>query len=170
MRDAMGPFDKDDIGPHVLDGIHACLDGELAPAKDEAVRAHCRLCADCGRAFAQSERVQAVLVDDARAAQDAAAAEPSVWPAVCARLRERRRPRFGFVMIATSSAAAAAGLMIGVLLGPGTELFSPSAGQTQASTQWTQTGWAEIGSLLADGTTTLDNVYLSETDEGGEEP
>jgi anti-sigma factor RsiW len=166
----MGPFDKDDIGPHVLDRIHACLDGELAPVEDEAVRAHCRLCAGCGSVFAQNERVQAALIDDARAAHDAAVVEPSVWPAVRARLRERRRPRFGFVMIATSSAAAAAGLVIGVLLGPGTELFNRSTGQTQASTQWTQEGWTEIGSLLADGTTTLDNVYLSETDEGGEEP
>ncbi len=169
MRDAMGPFDKDDIGPHVLDRIHACLDGELAPAEDEAVRTHCRLCADCGRAYTQSERVQAVLVDDARAAHDAAAAEASVWPSVHARLHERR-PRLGFLMIATSSAAAVAGLVIGALLGPGTGLFSHSAGQTQAATQWTQASWAEVGTLLADGTTTLDNVYLSETDEGGEEP
>jgi anti-sigma factor RsiW len=167
MRDAMGPFDKDDIGPHVLDRIHACLDGELAPADDEAVRTHCRLCADCGHAFTQSECVRAALIDDARAAD---AAGPSVWPAVRARLRERRRPRFGFVMIATSSVAAVAGLVIGMVLGPGTELFGRSAGETQPAAQWTQANWVEIGSLLADGTTTLDNVYLSETDEGGAEP
>jgi anti-sigma factor RsiW len=169
MRDAMGPHDKDDIGPHVLDRIPACLDGELAPAEDEAVRTHCRLCRSCGSVFTQSERVQVALIDDARAAQAESAAEPSLWPAVRARLHTRR-PRFGFVMIATSSAAAVAGLVIGVLLGPGTGLFHRSGGETQTSAQWTQASWVEIGSLLADGTTTLDNVYLSETDDGGKEP
>ncbi|MBM3318527.1 MAG: hypothetical protein FJY75_11810 [Candidatus Eisenbacteria bacterium] len=70
-------------------------------------------------------------------------------------------------MALTASTAAAAGLLIGVLLGPREGSWG-SVGQ--ASAEFSD-DWSDVGSLVADGSiSTLDRIYLEETEEGGEAP
>ncbi len=92
------------------------------------------------------------------------AAEPPrpLWPMVRGRLKSRISFRFRLLIAATSSAAAAAGLAVGFLMGP-------SAGSTAVS--WQEETWAAVGSLVADGSAiTFDDVYFSTaSDEGGDE-
>ncbi|MCK4304093.1 MAG: hypothetical protein KAY24_07630 [Candidatus Eisenbacteria sp.] len=94
-----------------------------------------------------------------------AASEPPrpLWPLIHARLGQRPTRRLRALFALSASAAAVTGVLLGILLG--------SAGQS-AQDQWQQETWAEVGSMLADGTTlTLGDVYLaSQADEGDEGP
>ncbi len=103
---------------HVLEKIRACLDGELPLAEADAVRSHCRTCPECARAW---EELAAMA--DLLPVETAERSERSLWPAVRARLRERPSWFTGTRFAVSASAAAAAGLLLGVLLGgvPGTE-------------------------------------------------
>ncbi|MFH1680143.1 MAG: hypothetical protein ABIH26_05790 [Candidatus Eisenbacteria bacterium] len=148
-------FDKrrEPGGEHVLGRIRACLDGELAPEEAERVRTHCARCDACGREWSEIEGLYRTLAADA-------ASEPPrpVWPAVRERLAERRfrLPRIPFAVGA--SAAVAAGLLLGLLLG--------SAARAPEST--TESGWSEVGTLLTDAGTSLGDLYLTELSNGGE--
>jgi anti-sigma factor RsiW len=159
---------------HVENKIKACIDGELAPAEAEAVRAHCRACESCARAWAQIEAVERVLAE-----ADPIEASASIWPQVAARVRSegllgespevagsrriaRRiawRPRLQPAFALGAAIAVVAGLAVGLVLGPGrTEPDANAAADTINLAS---------GSLLADeGATTLDEVYLAATYDG----
>jgi hypothetical protein len=123
---------------------------------------------------ARREALDRVLAEDAERVRASCERAPSLWPGVRARLHERTRaarsPRLGLAMSLTASTAAVAGLLLGVLLGPRIGLFGGEDTQTVATSTSTQDEWGNVGSLIADGSsTTLDDVYLSVNEEGGGE-
>ncbi|MFH1143927.1 MAG: hypothetical protein V1774_05225 [Candidatus Eisenbacteria bacterium] len=83
-----------------------------------------------------------------------------LWPLIEARVHHAARR--GVLLLRLGGAAAAvAGLLLGVFLG------SPL---TPRGDSWQQETWAELGSLLTEeNEATLDNIYLSMAEEGGEE-
>jgi len=154
-------------GAHAIDRLQAWLDGEVPPAEAERLLAHCAGCAACGRALAEAERLLGALDRDAAALNEERAGQPSLWPAVRARTTASAHRRLGPWMALTASTAAAAGLLIGVLLGPREGAWG-SVGQ--ASAEFSD-DWSDVGSLVADGSiSTLDRIYLEEAEEGGEAP
>ena len=100
-------------GPHPPgQKIVELLDGELAPAVAAEVREHCDACAQCRQVHRDFSAVRGMLAAHA-------SSEPlrPIWPAVRAR-REKTaspasRPAFGFA----ATAAALAGIALGVLVG-----------------------------------------------------
>jgi len=141
-------------GPHVEDRLPAWVDSRLAAEESARVRAHCLACPACHQALREMEALCAAL--------DAAAApvlSRPLWPLVTARL-ERDAPRLRLALRLGAAAAAVAGVFLGALLG------SPRVGDEHS---WQQETWAQIGSLLEDDEATLDNIYLSLADQGGEE-
>jgi anti-sigma factor RsiW len=138
---------------HVTDKIRACLDGELAPDEAARVRAHCARCRACHRAWTEIENLYRILESDT-------GAEPlrPVWPGVRERIGEPRRGLARFPFAVGASAAAAAGLLLGLLLG--------SVGETLGSRA--ESSWSEVGTLLTDSGTSLDDLYLSGLANGGE--
>jgi anti-sigma factor RsiW len=182
---------------HVEEKIQTCIDGELAPAEAEAVRAHCRACERCGRVWAQIEAVHHAL-DAAGPIEES----PSIWPLIAARLhgapsalrgvpsplrgapsplrgapsRPRavpwrpsgRRPLLQPAFALGAAVAIAAGLAIGLVVGPRpTESVAASGSGTVDRTDsefLTEGSLPADGSLLVDGVaTTLDEVYLAAT-------
>lgn len=147
-------------GEHVLDRLQACVDGELPAVEAEQVRRHAAGCPACGRALAEAERVWAVL-----AACPAPAHPRPAWPGVSERLRARERSRWPFA--AGAFATAAAGLLLGLMVGRTLPAGATAADESQALVTWTQSG-----SLLASGgAATLDSLFLAagqSPDEDGE--
>jgi anti-sigma factor RsiW len=138
-------------GPHVLHGIQACLDGELAREEADAVRAHCAACETCGRAWRETEELCRLLSADA-----AAPLSRSLWPAVLRRMERRSSPRARISFAVGASAAVAAGLLLGLLLG---------SGNGAVESAW-RAEWRDVGTLLTEDGTTLDDLYLAEAPSG----
>ncbi|MFH1279475.1 MAG: zf-HC2 domain-containing protein [Candidatus Eisenbacteria bacterium] len=139
---------------HVRERIHACLDGELLQSEEERVRAHCRSCAECGRAWAEAEALVRFLESDGPS-------EPlrSFWPEVGRRL-ERPGAKSAPIRIAAALAVAA-----GIFLG----LFFPPGGES-ARTTVQEGSWSEVGTYLSDsGGGGLADVYLLASAAGGED-
>ena len=138
---------------HVLERIRSCLDGELSDAEAEAVRSHCRTCPECARAWEELSALAELLPVDLTDRESR-----SLWPAVRARLVARPSWFTGARFAVSASAAAAAGLLLGVLLGgaPGSE-----------RTEEGGSGFAGLESVWAESwEPTLADVYLAAlTDE-----
>jgi anti-sigma factor RsiW len=145
-----------DTDVHVEDKIRKLLDGELPPDEAAAVRAHSALCERCGEALADLKAVYGALKADR---------EPELlrpmWPVVKRGLTPRSLPTFNFSFGLATSVAAAAGVVLGVLLGTFHELprYTPSSGGTR-----------NVESYLGDDSVpTLDEVYISSFEGEGEE-
>jgi anti-sigma factor RsiW len=141
---------------HVEDKLEAMLDGELTRAEASAVRAHCTGCKKCGAALGELEMIDGALEMER---------EPSplrpMWPAVREALVHPSVPRFGFSFGLVTSAAAVAGVVLGVLLGSLDEL--PEHPLEAAETY-------SVGSYLGDDSVpTLDEIYVASFGEDGEE-
>lgn len=123
--------------------LQACHDGELDPAAATAIAAHCARCAACRTELEELARVAQLL-----SASTVPELRRSVFPQVRpGRAREARlRPALGF-------AACAAGIVLGVLLGP--IRFHPEATDSDAS--WT----GSLAVWSGDATSPLLAVYRS---------
>ncbi|RPJ42746.1 MAG: hypothetical protein EHM19_09960 [Candidatus Latescibacterota bacterium] len=153
-------YSDDTAAKHVLGRLQAFADGELSPGEAERVRAHSAACPACARALAEIESVNAALN-----AYEETRLPPSIWPGLAERL-ERRRPFFWSVPFAVgASAAAAAGLLIGLWLGSAAGL---GGGQAALAGETLRGDWSEVGSLLSGAGTTLDDLYLADASNGGE--
>jgi len=143
------------MAAHVEDRLEAYVAGEMTPVEAERVRAHCQDCPRCRRALAEVQSVWRALGED-----PSPELPRPLWPLLGQRLGKPRSPRARLVLALSASAAGVAGLLLGVLLG--SQLIgAPGA--------WQQETWSEVGSLLADGEqSTLDQVYVSGFEEGGE--
>jgi anti-sigma factor RsiW len=148
---------KKDGNGHVLSNIQACADGELAREEEAQVRAHCGSCASCGAALAELEAFYSVLESD----EDRRLLHP-VWPRVLERIERRRSPFARVPFAVSASAAAAAGLLIGLLLGASGGIGAAEPGNGL------QGDWSEIGSTLTGAGTTLDDLYLADGASGEE--
>ncbi|MBM3320881.1 MAG: hypothetical protein FJY73_09425 [Candidatus Eisenbacteria bacterium] len=138
---------------HVTEKIRACLDGELAPDESAWVRAHCARCETCHRAWTELENLYRILESDA-------GAEPlrPVWPGLREHIAEPRRGALRFPFAVGASAAAAAGLLLGFLLGSAEGWLVSRA----------ENSWSEVGTLLTDSETSLDDLYLAGLANGGD--
>ncbi len=131
---------------HVADRLQALVDGELSPEEERTVRDHCEQCERCGSLLREVEDVYRRLGD-----LPPADLEESLWPVVQGRLRGRTARR-SLPFAVGASAMAAAGILIGLLLGPASGTDPAAGGETT---------WAEMGSLFDESTVpTLDTVYL----------
>jgi anti-sigma factor RsiW len=131
---------------HVADRLQALVDGELSREEERTVRDHCRECERCASLLRDAEEVYRRLGD-----LPPARLEESLWPAVQGHVHGRAAGR-NIPLAVGASAMAAAGILIGLWIGPA---FAP-----RSATE-SETTWAEMGSLLDDGTVpTLDTVYL----------
>ncbi len=132
---------------HELQAYH---DGELAPDAAARIAAHCEGCVACRAELTDLERVVSLI-----AGIDAPEMPRSVWPDVAAAQRReyaRLGPAFGFA----AAAACAAGIVIGVLLGPV---------QFSAETASQDVAWTGPSSLLAGGDdASLLDVYRTDSD------
>lgn len=140
---------------HVLEKIRACLDGELSVAEAEAVRAHCRECPQCAQAWEELAAFADLLPGDVTEVPSS-----SLWPAVHARLHPRSSWFSGARFAVSASAAAAVGLLLGVLLGgvPGLERTEAAESSfTSLESVWTE-----------DWEPTLADVYLAALTEESE--
>jgi anti-sigma factor RsiW len=145
------------MGPHVEDRFEALLSGELSAEEAGRVQAHCDACPECGRALAEAQRAWEALGE-----AEAPVQPPSLWPRLEARLAPRRSPRVRLTFALGASAAALAGLVLGVYLG------SQFLGD---SNTWQQETWSQVGSLIADGGQgSLDQVYVTGFEEEEESP
>ena len=144
------------MGPHIEQRLEAFVSGEATAEEAARIRAHCDECPDCRRALTEAQAVWGVLGEAAPPALPA-----SLWPVVEARIERQRSPRARLTWALGASAAAAAGLILGIVLGS-QFLGAPGA--------WEQETWTQVGSLIADGgESTLDEVYVSGFSEEGDE-
>ncbi len=132
---------------HELQAYH---DGELAAEASAHLAAHCEGCEACRARMADLERVDGLL-----AGIDAPDMPRSVWPGIAVRQRKdagRLGPAFGFA----AAAACAAGLVIGILVGPV---------QFSAETTTDEVTWTGPSSLLEGGSgSSLLSVYQADAD------
>ena len=125
---------------HVLQAYH---DGELDPSAAAEVAAHCESCEACRAELAELERVSRVL-----AGAPAPELPRSVWQRVRPDRAAEARFRPGLAI-----AACAAGIALGVLLGP-----IPFGEETTE----TERAWTETATILGgDATASLLDVYQS---------
>jgi len=144
------------MGPHIDDRLEAFVAGEVTAEEAGRIRAHCTDCPRCRRALAETRAVWDALGNDA-----SPELPRPLWPLLRARLEKPISPRARLALTVSASAAAVAGLILGIYLGS-QFMGAPSA--------WQQETWTQVGSLLADGGQgTLDQVYVSGFDEGGDE-
>ncbi len=169
-----------DSNGHVVMRLRAFLDGEMSPAEASSVRAHCAGCSDCARTLEGFRAVGTAL----REGDPAAFARSSWWPAIDARLRRRRDPRWRTdprwgadprgradsrghaasrrraAYAAGISALAAAGLFLGLQLGA----------MSGAATSDGATAWSSASpSLQGESAGNLTDLYLisgAEEDSG----
>ena len=126
---------------HVLQAYH---DGELAPATTTDVVTHCERCAACRSELADLERVGQLL---------AGAPTPELRRTVWHRVRPGRA-RESRLRPSLALAACAAGVVLGVLLGP----IQFSAEETGTELAWSET----VTVWNDDATSPLLAVYQSE--------
>ncbi len=126
---------------HVLQAYH---DGELDPASEREVAAHCELCASCRAELAELEHVVQFL-----AGAQAPELPSSVWQRVQPGRTRESRLKPGFAV-----AACAAGVVLGLLLGP----IQFSAQETSSELAWSESVTAWNG----EATSPLLAVYQSE--------
>jgi anti-sigma factor RsiW len=88
------------------------LNGELSEHENGQIRSHTETCAECRQLMRELVTVRELLRADAPA-------EPirPMWPAVRERLEAAARPRFRLVFALGTSAAAIAGIILGLYLG-----------------------------------------------------
>lgn len=143
-------------GEHVEHRLQPLLDGELSRDESRRVLDHCAACPSC-------ERVRAEIEDMGRVLESSGEAEPvrPVWPQIRHRLGRRRAPAPRYSFALGAAAAALVGLLIGGAIHPPTEV---------SAVTWQQESWAEVGTLVTDGTgTSLADLYFAvTTDEEGE--
>lgn len=125
---------------HVLQAFH---DGELDAKETAAVEAHCLQCAACRNELAELEDTARLL---------AASLAPELTRTVWHRVRpgRAREPRFKPVF---AFAAGAAGVILGILLGPiqfGTDGVDTEVAWTETTTIWS-----------GSASTTLLDIYQS---------
>jgi len=143
-------------GEHVERRLQSLLDGALSREESKRVLDHCASCPSC-------EKARAELEDMGRALEASGEMEPvrPVWPEIRRRLGRRRAPAPRYSFALGAAAAALVGVMIGAAIHPATEV---------SAVTWQQESWAEVGTLVTDGTgTSLADLYFAVTDdEGGE--
>ena len=92
--------------------LQAYFDAELSDTDAAVVDEHCRDCARCREILADLNAVQQ------RLASDKMDVSPKpIWPHVAPGLQRERKHRIGFVFALGTTAACAAGLVLGLLLG-----------------------------------------------------
>jgi len=140
---------------HVDDRIPAYLDGELKADEAERVLAHCRACASCGRVLDESTRVMERL-------RAAAAPDParSFWPYVRAEIARAAERRLGPAFAFGATAAVAAGIALGLLVGT---VDRPATAISTEETIWTTVG----STMFGDSQVAFGDSYLSFSDDGG---
>ena len=118
--------------------ILAYIDGELDISRGHEIQAHCDDCYDCLELLTGFREIQGRLDDEVPMAIPL-----SVWPGVEKELQNKRRvdwgPAFGFGL----SAAVAAGLTMGLLMGEPVNTGSPqqdTVAWASADYLWNSTG------------------------------
>ena len=130
---------------HELQAYH---DGELGTDARARLADHCERCARCRAELDELERMDGLLNG-----LDAPELPRSVWPHVAAAHRSANRGRLGTAFGFAATAACAAGLAIGILLGP-VDFGTESATEV--------TAWSGPASLLSGGSgSTLFEFYQS---------
>ena len=126
--------------------ILALLDGELAPAVAAEVREHCEACAQCRQVLQDFSAVRGALEAHARS-------EPlgPVWPAVRAHLGKAASPGFRAAFGFATTAAALAGIALGVLVG--------SLAHRSAEHEGTYLWSVAASSVGEEGGNTLPDIY-----------
>jgi anti-sigma factor RsiW len=137
---------------HIDDRLQAWLDAELSGAEAEELERHVERCARCSEALEEAKAVLEALRSD----RDA---EPihSMWPAVRARVAPSGARRFGFAFGVATSLAAAAGLIIGMVLG--------SSGDLPQSQATVDSGYSEASLMSDNSMAGLDDIYVSAFEE-----
>lgn len=144
--------------PHVADRIVPCLDGELSPREETEVREHVKSCAACAAVWKESEEAAALLEADAPGES-----APPIWPAVRAKLREKRSGRITVAFRVGASLAAAAGILLGLYIG--SIRFDDAYRNATADSS----AWTEFDSVLGtESDSPLDGLFLSVADDEGE--
>jgi anti-sigma factor RsiW len=133
---------------HALHRIQAWLDGEISGDEAREIESHCKSCESCGKLWREQLEIREVLGADP-------AADPMapMWPAVEKSLRGRGVPGFGFSFAFGTTAAAVAGLALGVFIGS----VSTTNGEGDI--------WSEIGSTMTAESGMASDVYLDSTEE-----
>lgn len=133
--------------------IQALVDGELGEARAAAVRQHCESCSDC-----RQIREGCVAVCDLLAADLPPELLRPMWPQIRNELHRVSARRFDLFFAAGTSALAAAGLVLGILLG---SLGAPARDRQQ------QDIWSAIGSsLTGEARGALSGTYVPSGDSG----
>jgi len=133
---------------HELQAYH---DGELGADARARLADHCERCARCRAELDELERM-----DDVLGGLDAPELPRSVWPRVAAAHRPADRGRLGTAFGFAAATACAAGLAIGILLGP---VDFDAGSETETSV------WSGPTSLLSGGSSsTLLEFYQSSTE------
>ena len=141
---------------HVRDKIQPFLDGELSSSESDAVRAHCAGCAEFARYLADIEAVRGALEAD-----EVPSPLRSMWPAVKSSLDRRSSRGFDLSFGLAASAAAVAGVALGLLLGASGDLPDRMLESPDTDAE---------GSLLGDySVPTLDEVYVYSFEENGDD-
>lgn len=131
-------------------------DGELPEAEAQAVAEHCTICAECSRLLTDFEAVRVSLAADLQLA-----GPQPVWPLVASRLQHERSRRIGPMFALGTTAACAAGIVLGLMLGT-----PPSQSSTENdSVAWTSVDQIRSGSGSA---SLLDVFYQTPSQEESE--
>jgi anti-sigma factor RsiW len=137
---------------HVEHRIQSWLDGELSANEAEAVENHCRSCDGCGEIWQAQLEIRSML-------RAGPAEEPlaPMWPAVEEKLHGKTEVSLPFAFGA--SAAAVAGIAIGVFLG--------TIGESSYE-NGEQDVWSEVGSTMTvESSPGLSGFYL-DAEEGSD--
>lgn len=105
--------------------LQAYFDGELDPAQARAVQAHCETCPECRTELGALSEVSALLLSTPA---------PELPRPIWGEVRPMGEAEFRFKPL-WGAAACAAGIALGVLIGPTSVLTGGDA----AETEWTQT-------------------------------
>ncbi len=133
---------------YVLQAYH---DGELNDEATARIETHCRDCVRCRNELAELQRLDGLLADI-----DAPELPRPVWPALNGALRKQHEARLGPAFAFSAAAVCAAGITIGILLGP--------VGKSdQSSTNGTT--WEGPSSMWSGGASaSLLEIHLSDMD------
>jgi anti-sigma factor RsiW len=141
-----------DQSNHVEQKIQAWLDGELTAEEAKSVESHCLSCEKCEELWRGQLRIRKML-----SAHDASQPSGPMWPAVEERLHGATSSRFGFPFALGTSAAAVAGIVLGVFLGAINESSYENGEQDV---------WSEVGSTMTvESNPGLSGFYLDTTDD-----
>jgi len=122
--------------------LQAYSDGELVGAEAAAVEVHCGACDECREVLAELAAVQDRLQVAAPEAMPS-----SIWPAVAAQVKREQGQRLGPAFAMGTTAACAAGIVMGLLVGtpPTSEQGdSDQVAWTSSSQLWSGSGSASL--------------------------